>query len=131
MREVMKIVRSLEDFDLLVKKGLKTIENETKEQRDGFLSIPLGTWGASILWNFLTGKGVAATRQDLCDAVRAGRVGVISVGVRIHRARQDFKCHLFHWLILKYKSVIRMNLTSEVFIYEITCQTLQTMVPTQ
>lgn len=39
----MKIVRSLEDFDLLVKKGLKTIENETKEQRDGFLSIPLGT----------------------------------------------------------------------------------------
>lgn len=43
MREVMKIVRSLEAFDLLIKKSLKTTENEAKEQRDEFLSILLDT----------------------------------------------------------------------------------------
>ena len=36
----------------------KTIENETKEQKRGFLSILLGTLGASLLRNLLTGKGI-------------------------------------------------------------------------
>ena len=36
----------------------KTIENETKEQKEGFLSMLLGTLGASLLGNLLTGKGI-------------------------------------------------------------------------
>ena len=36
----------------------KTIENETKEQEGGFLSILLGTLGASLLGNLLSGKGI-------------------------------------------------------------------------
>ena len=36
----------------------KTIENETKEQKGAFLSMLLGTLGASLLGNLLTGKGV-------------------------------------------------------------------------
>ena len=36
----------------------KTIENETKEQKGGFLSMLLGTLGASLLGNLLTGKGI-------------------------------------------------------------------------
>ena len=36
----------------------KTIENETKEQKGGFLSVLLGTLGASLLENLLSGKGI-------------------------------------------------------------------------
>ena len=36
----------------------KTIENEKKEQKGGFLGMLLGTLGASLLRNMLTGKGV-------------------------------------------------------------------------
>ena len=36
----------------------KTIENETKEQKGGFLSMLLGTLGASLLGNLLAGKGI-------------------------------------------------------------------------
>ena len=40
-------------------KGItKTIENETKEQKGRFLGILLGTLGASLLGNLLTGKGI-------------------------------------------------------------------------
>ena len=35
----------------------KNIENETKEQKEGFLGMLLGTLGASLLGNMLTGKG--------------------------------------------------------------------------
>ena len=36
----------------------ETVKNETKEQKRGFLSMLLGTLGASLLGNLLTGKGV-------------------------------------------------------------------------
>ena len=36
----------------------KTIKNETKEQKGGFLSMLLVTLGASLLGNLLTGKGI-------------------------------------------------------------------------
>ena len=36
----------------------KTIKNEAKEQKRGFLSMLLGTLGASLLGNLLTGKGI-------------------------------------------------------------------------
>ena len=34
---------------ILLKGVTKTIKNETKQQKGGFLSIPLGTLGASLL----------------------------------------------------------------------------------
>ena len=40
-------------------KGItKTIKNETKEQKAGILSMLLGTLGASLLGNLLSGKGI-------------------------------------------------------------------------
>ena len=36
----------------------KTIENETKEQKGGFLSMLLGTLGASLLGHLLAEKGI-------------------------------------------------------------------------
>ena len=38
----------------------KTIKTETKEQKGGFVSILLGTFGASLLANLLAGKGVVS-----------------------------------------------------------------------
>ena len=58
MNDIMKIVQSLEDSNILLKGVTKTIENETKEQKGEFLSMLLGTLGASLLENLLTGKGI-------------------------------------------------------------------------
>ena len=54
----MKIVQALEDSNTSLKGVTKTIENETKEEKGGFLSMLLGTLGASLLGNLLTGKGI-------------------------------------------------------------------------
>ena len=37
MKDIMKIVQSLEDSGLLVKRVIQSIENKLKEQRGGFL----------------------------------------------------------------------------------------------
>ena len=58
MNDIMKIVQSLEDSNVLLKGVTKTIENETKEQKGGSLSMLLGTLGASLLGNLLTGKEI-------------------------------------------------------------------------
>ena len=58
MNDMMKIVQALEDSNILLKGVTKTIENETKEQKGGFLSMLLGTLGASLLGNLLAGKGI-------------------------------------------------------------------------
>ena len=58
MNDIIKIVQALEDSNTLLKGVTKTIKNETKEQKGGFLSMLLGTLGASLLGNLLTGKGI-------------------------------------------------------------------------
>ena len=42
MNDIMKIVQALEDSNILLKGVTKTIKNETKEQKGGFLSMFLG-----------------------------------------------------------------------------------------
>ena len=54
----MKIVKSLEDSGVLIKGISETIQNEAKKQKGGFPGMLLGTLGASLLGNILTGKGV-------------------------------------------------------------------------
>ena len=51
MNDIMKIVQAVEDSDILLKGVTKTIKNETKEQKGGFLSMFLDTLGASLLGN--------------------------------------------------------------------------------
>ena len=43
MNDIMKIIKSLEESGFLIKGINKTIKNEVKEQKGGFLSILLGT----------------------------------------------------------------------------------------
>ena len=59
MNDIIKIVQALEDSNILLKGVTNTIKNETKKQKDGFLSMLLGTLGASLLGNLLSGKGIA------------------------------------------------------------------------
>ena len=54
MNDIIKIIEALENSGILLKGVTKTIENETKEQKGGFLSMLLGTLGASLLGNLLT-----------------------------------------------------------------------------
>ena len=43
----------------------ETIKNKTKEQKVGFLSMLLGSLGASLLGNSLTGKGIVRAREGI------------------------------------------------------------------
>ena len=71
MNDIIKIIKALENSGILLKVVSKAIENETKEQRGGFLSMLLGTLGASSLGNLLTGrKGLARAGEGI---VRAGK----------------------------------------------------------
>ena len=69
MNDIIKVIEALENSGILLKRVTKTIENETEEQRGGFLSMLLGTLGASLLGNLLSGKGLACAGQGI---VRAG-----------------------------------------------------------
>ena len=76
IKDIMKIIEALENSGILFKGVSKTIENETKEQRGGFLSMLLGTLGASLLGNLLTGgKGIMRAGDGI---VRAGEGNVVS-----------------------------------------------------
>ena len=64
MEDIMKIVKSLEDSGLLIKRVSETIQNEGKEQKGGFLSMLLSTLGASSLGNTLAGKGMRRVGEE-------------------------------------------------------------------
>ena len=65
----MKTFQALDSSGILLKGVTEAIENETKEEKGGFLSMSLGTLGASLLGNLLTGKGTVRTGEG---TVRAG-----------------------------------------------------------
>ena len=58
MNDIMKIIQTLEDSNILLKRVTKTIRNETKEQKGGFLSMLLGTLVGSWFGNLLAEKGI-------------------------------------------------------------------------
>ena len=58
MNDIIEIVQALDDSNILLKGVTKTIKNETKERKGGFLSMLLVTLGASLLGNLLTRKGI-------------------------------------------------------------------------
>ena len=69
MDDILKIVKSLENSGVLLKGVSETIQHEAKEQRRGFLSMLLGTLGASLLGDILSGKGVIRAGEG---TIRAG-----------------------------------------------------------
>ena len=71
MEDIIKIVKSLEDPGLLLQEVSETTQNKAKKQKGGFLSMLLGTLGASLLGNLLTGKGIYRAGKGK-GIVRAG-----------------------------------------------------------
>ena len=63
MKDLIEIVKSLEDSSLLLNGVSETIQNESKEQKGGFLSMSLGTLSSSLLENILAGKGAIVRSQ--------------------------------------------------------------------
>ena len=86
MDDILKIVKSLEDSGVLLKGVSETIQHEAIEQRGGFLSMLLGTLGASFLCDILSkglsGKGVIRAGEG---TIRAGE-GTIRAGYGFKRA---------------------------------------------
>ena len=65
MEDLFKIVKSLEDSGILLDGITETVKNEVKEQKGGFVSMLLGTLGASLLSDLLTKdlSGRCVTRE--------------------------------------------------------------------
>ena len=76
MEDLIKIVKSLEDFGLLLRVVTESVRTEIKEQKGGFLSMLLGTLGASLLGNLLSGIGINKNGKGIH---RAGE-GIIRAG---------------------------------------------------
>ena len=94
MEDIIKIVKSLEDSDLLLKGVTETVQNEVKEQKGGFLSMLLGTLGASLLGNLLTGKGIY--RAGKGKGINRAGEGIVRAGYgrplssALHNNKMDF-----------------------------------------
>ena len=62
LNNLLQVIKSLENSSILLDGITETVKNEVKEQKGGFLSMLLGTLGASLLGDLLTkslsGRGV-------------------------------------------------------------------------
>ena len=86
MKDIIKIVKSLEDSGFSLKGVTETVQNEVKEQKGGFLSMLLGTLSASLLGNILSGRRINKKGQGIN---RAGE-GVVRAGYGIKNNKMDF-----------------------------------------
>ena len=74
MNHKMKIAQDLKNFGHLLKGVNRTIKNETKEQKSGFLRVLLGALGPNLLGNMLAGKGIVRARYG------KKRQGIVKTG---------------------------------------------------
>ena len=89
MKDIIEIVKSLEDSGLLLKGVSETIQNEVKEQKGGFLIMLLGTLGASLLGSDLAGKVAIAMSQG--QRVNRAREGIVRAGYGNKKVRKTRK----------------------------------------
>ena len=98
MDDILKIIKSLEDSGVLLKGVSETIQHEAKEPRGGFLSMLLGTLGASLLGNILSkgfsGKGVIRAGEG---TIRAG-YGSKRASLKPKEVKSSLKGLLLHIL---------------------------------
>ena len=80
MKGIIKIVKSFEDSGLLLKGISETAQNEAREQKGGFVSMLLGTLGASLLGNVLAGKGVIAKSKRQGRGINRSGEGIVRAG---------------------------------------------------
>ena len=88
INDIIKIVKSLEDSGLLLKGVTETVQNEVKKQKEGFLSMLLGTLGASLLGNLLTGWRI--NRAEKGRGINRAGEGVFRAGYSCCSSKMDF-----------------------------------------
>ena len=98
LNDEIKIVQALEDFNILLKGVTKTVKNKTKYQKGGSLGTLVDTLGSILLDQYLKRKGH-------CKSWLWRRMGFLMPPHPL--------------TILKYKSIIKMNLDLMVCIQEI------------
>ena len=69
LNDLLEVIKSLEKNSILLDGITETVKNEVKEQKGGFLSMLLGTLGASLLGNMLAGRGIIRVGEG---TIRAG-----------------------------------------------------------
>ena len=69
MKDIIEIVKPFEDSGLLLKRVTETVQNQLKEQKGRFLSMLLGTLGASLLGNILAGRRIKRAGKGINRAV--------------------------------------------------------------
>ena len=92
MKDIIRIVKSLDDSGLWLQGVSETIQNEAKEQKRWFLSMLLDTLGAKLLGNILASKGINGAEEGV---IRAGNgaatkkqgKGIVRAG---HGKKTDF-----------------------------------------
>ena len=62
------MIKSLEESGLLIKRFSEATKNESKEQKERFPPMLLGTLAASILANVLSGQWVIKARERTVKA---------------------------------------------------------------
>ena len=118
MGNIIKIVKSLEDSGLLLNGVTETVQNEVKEQKGGFIpSMLLCTLSASLLGNFLTGKGIYGAGKG--KGINRATEGIIRAGYGNNSSKMDFQFRLIFQQTLKFKNIMKMNQNLMVFIAEI------------
>ena len=112
MNDIMKIIQALEDSTILLKGVTKTIKNEIKEQKGGFLSMLLCTLGASLLGNLWTGKGIvrAGANHPLSSSLKNKKgKGIVRAGTGKKMEFLMLPHPLTTFEIQKYKNEPRFN----------------------
>ena len=69
VEDIFRIVKLLEDYRLLLNGVTKTVQNEVKERKGGFLGMLLGTLGASLLGNNLSGRGINSSAEGVIATI--------------------------------------------------------------
>ena len=85
IKDIIKIVKFLEDSGLLLKEVAETVQNE---QKGGFLSMSLGTLGASLLGNLLTGKRIYRAGEG--QGIKRAGEGIVRAGYGNSSSKMDF-----------------------------------------
>ena len=78
--DIIKILKPLDNFCLLLKGVTETVQNEVKEPKGGFLSMLLSTLGASLLGNLLTGKGIYIAGKGKGKGINRAGEGIVRAG---------------------------------------------------
>ena len=88
IKDIVEIAELLQYSGLLPEGVSEKIQNEAKEQRGGFLSILLGTLGASLLWNIWTGKEINRAEEGVIRASYGNKKGQKTTKKRQHHEKK-------------------------------------------